>query len=890
MKSTLGLLLVITVLDGVSAGAVRAPAEAATSPKLMLGEGWMLQSSAKVEKKGEALSRPEFSPTGWYATTVPSTVLAALVRNHVYPDPYFGKNLRSIPGTSYPIGDNFSNLPMPSDSPFAVSWWYRTSFQLPAAFQGRQMWLNFEGINFRANIWLNGRKIASSDKVAGAWRLYEFNVTDVALPGKANTLAMEVFPPKENDLAITWVDWNAAPPDKDMGIWRDVYITTSGPVALRYPQVVTHFDLPSLKVAHLTVNAELRNATSRPAKGTLSGQNGDARFSQLVELAPDETRAVSFAPDRFPQLNVSNPRLWWPAQLGPQNLYTLKVEFEVAGKVSDRRTIQFGIREVTSEMNEKSYRVFSINGKRILIRGAGWAPDMLLRASPKRQEAEIRYVKEMNLNTIRLEGKLEDEHFFDVCDREGILVLAGWCCCDHWERWMSWKDEDYPIAVESLKDQIRRLRRRACVFDWLYGSDNPPPPKVEEMYIKILKDCLWPNPYQSSATAKPTSVTGQTGLKMTGPYEYVAPSYWLTDTERGGAHGFNTETSPGPAVPPVQSLRKFLPADRLWPINDDWDYHAGGGAFKNIDVFTKALNARYGNAASLEDYEWKAQAMAYEGERAMFEAYGRNKYISTGVIQWMLNNAWPSLIWHLYDYYLYPAGGYFGTKKACEPLHIQYSYDDRSIVVVNSFYQEFKKMKVTAKVYNLDLSEKLSKTETLDVSPDSSSRVFTIPELQGLSTAYFVRLTLENAAGELASSNFYWLSTQADVSDWKSSSWYFTPISAYADLTGLQSLPKISLKVASRIEHTGDGIDTSYVTVENPTKKLAFLVHPKITKEKGGDEVLPIFWEDSYFPLMPGEKRTVKAVYRMEDLEGATAAAEVDGWNVATDSDSSHDQ
>jgi exo-1,4-beta-D-glucosaminidase len=881
MKSTLGLLLVMTVFAGVSAPAARAPAEAATSPKLMLGEGWMLQSSAKVGEKGEALSRPEFSPTGWYATTVPSTVLAALVRNQVYPDPYFAKNLRSIPGTSYPIGENFSNRPMFSDSPFAASWWYRTSFQLPAAFQGREIWLNFEGINFCANIWLNGRKIARADQVAGAWRLYEFNVTDVALPGKANTLAVEVFPPNQNDLAITWVDWNPAPPDKDMGIWRDVCITTSGPVALRYPQVVTHFDLPSLKVAHLTVNAELRNASAQPVQGTLRGRIGDVRFSQEVRLASSETRAVSFAPDRFPQLNVSDPRLWWPAQLGPQNLYTLSVEFEVAGKVSDQRVIQFGVREVTSEMNEKSYRVFSINGKRILIRGGGWAPDMLLRASPKRQEAEIRYAKEMNLNTIRLEGKLEDEHFFDVCDREGMLVLAGWCCCDHWERWKNWKDEDYPIAAESLKDQVRRLRHHACVFDWLYGSDNPPPPRVEEIYVEVLKNYQWPNPYQSSATSKPTSVTGKTGLKMTGPYEYVAPSYWLADTQNGGAHGFNTETSPGPAVPPVESLRKFLPADRLWPINDDWNYHAGGGAFKTIEVFTKALNARYGNATSLEDYEWKAQAMAYEGERAMFEAYGRNKYISTGVIQWMLNNAWPSMIWHLYDYYLHPAGGYFGTKKACEPLHIQYSYDDRSIVVVNSFYEEFKKMKVTAQVYNLDLSEKFSKTETLDVSPDSSTRVFAIPELQGLSTTYFVRLTLENAAGKLASSNFYWLSAQPDVSDWKNSTWYFTPISTYADLTGLESLPKVSLKVSSRIEHTDDAIDTFYVTVENPTQNLAFFVHPKITKEKGGDEVVPVFWEDNYFPLMPSEKRTVKAVYKMEDLEGATPAVEVDGWNVA---------
>src|SRR5208283_3361075 len=209
----------------------------------------------------------------------------------------------------------------------------------------------------------------------------------------------------------------------------------------------------------------------------------------------------------------------------------------------------------------------------------------------------------------------------------------------------------------------------------------------------------------------------------TGPYEYVAPNYWLLDREHGGGYGFNTETSPGPAIPPIETLRQFLPADKLWPINEVWDYHAGGGRFKNVQVFTKALEGRYGPAKSLEDYEWKSQLMAYEGERAMFEAYGRNKYTSTGVIQWMLQNAWPSIIWHLYDYYLRPAGGYFGAKKACEMLHIQYSYDDGSIVVVNSLYQEVKGLKAVAKVYNLDLSEKYAKTQSLDAPPDSNNKV-----------------------------------------------------------------------------------------------------------------------------------------------------------------------
>jgi exo-1,4-beta-D-glucosaminidase len=885
-KSRCFLLAVVCIAASVCLA--RTPGEPESGSKLLLKDGWRIQPSTQVHEKGDVVSTTQFKPRGWYPASVPSTVLAALVQDEVYPDPYFGMNLRSISGTNYPIGDNFSRLHMPPDSPFRSSWWYRREFKIPADYTGRTIWLHFDGINFRANVWLNGRQIATSEKMAGAWRLFEFNITDAAIPGQVNSLAVEVFPPQPDDLAITFVDWNPLPPDKDMGIWREVYLTASGPVALRFPQVITRLDLPSLDKAHLSVTAELKNSTQQPVRGTLKGQIENLQFSQPVELPADESKVVTFSPDKFSQLNLSNPRIWWPTQLGPQNLYHLNIQVECDGKVSDQQAIQFGIREVTSELDAQNHRVFKINGKNILIRGAGWSFDMLLRTSPERQEAELKYVKDMNLNTVRLEGKLEDEHFLNLCDEYGILVLAGWCCCDHWERWQNWKDEDYMIAAESLKDQIRRLRSHASLFDWLNGSDSPPPPKVEEMYIKILKEYNWPNPYQSSATARPTSLTGKSGVKMTGPYEYVAPSYWLLDKTRGGAHGFNTETGPGPAVPPIESLRRMLPADHLWPMNSYWDFHAGGGAFRNLKVFTEALNARYGTATSAEDYAEKAQVMAYEGHRAMFEAYGRNKYTATGVIQWMLNNAWPSMIWHLYDYYLRPGGSYFGAKKGCEPLHIQYSYDDQSIAVVNSFYQPFENLKATAKVYNLDMTEKFSRDATLDVPPDSVNRVLVIPELQGLTTSYFLRLTLQDSAGGLISSNFYWLSTKQDVLDWDRSTWYHTPTKSFSDLTGLKSLPLVDLKAASSSEVRGtEGI--TRVTVENPTPNLAFFVHLKVRKARapeeeegvqGEEEVLPVLWQDNYFPLMPGEKQEITATYRAKDLGKAAPVVEVDGWNV----------
>jgi exo-1,4-beta-D-glucosaminidase len=511
---------------------------------------------------------------------------------------------------------------------------------------------------------------------------------------------------------------------------------------------------------------------------------------------------------------------------------------------------------------------------------------MMLRSSPEKQEAELKYVRDMNLNTVRLEGKLEDEHFFDLTDQMGILVTAGWCCCDHWEKWENWKDEDHSIAAASLRDQVRRLRGHPSIFNWMNGSDNPPVAAVENKYIEVLKELDWPNPFESSATEKPTDASGKTGVKMTGPYDWVPPNYWLLDKTRGGAHGFNTETGPGPAIPPIESLRRMLPEDHLWPVNTWWDYHAGGGAFKDLKVYTAAQNARYGPSGGVEEFARKAQAMAYEGHRAMFESFGRNKYTSTGVVQWMLNNAWPSMIWHLYDWYLRPGGSYFGAKKANEPLHIQYSYDDASVVVVNSFYQAYPGMKARAWVYNIDMTEKFTKDAALDLAEDSSTRAFTVPTVDGLSSTYFVRLALEDASGKTVSANFYWLSTKPDDLDWDESTWYYTPQKSYADYTALNGLPPVELKYSAESEvKGGDGI--TRVTVENPSRNLAFAVHLMVKSVKRDEEdvreeaeILPVLWEDNYFPLLPGEKRTVAATYNAADAGKKPPAVQVEGWNV----------
>ncbi len=863
----------------------------AAGSKVFLQKSWAIQSSAVVKETGDKLSDNTYRPVvKWYPASVPSTVAGTLVENKVNPDPFFGMNLRLMPGCKYPIGANFSLLPMPEDSPFRDSWWYRTKFRVPPTFRGRELWLNFQGINFRANVWLNGKRIAGADEIAGTFRTHELNITDVARAGELNTLAVEVFPQQIDDLAWTWVDWNPMPPDKNMGIFRDVYLMSSGPVALRYSQVATHFDSPSLDSAELTVNAEAHNATDHEVEGRVSGRIEGVRFSQPVKLAPGETRSISFAPKDFPQLRIQHPRVWWPINQGPQNLYNLEIDFETQGKISDRQNARFGIREITSELDDKKHRVFKVNGKNILVRGGGWASDMFLRFDRQRIKNEFAYVKDMNLNTIRLEGQLQPDYFFDLADEMGILIMAGWCCCSHWEHWKYrpndyekgpvWDKEDYEIAAKSQADQIRRLRNHPSVLVWLNGSDNPPPADIEQMYIDILNKYHWPNPYLSSATAKEAELTGATGVKMEGPYEWVPPSYWLLDKKAGGAHAFATEISPGPAVPPIESLRRMIPKEKLWPINEVWNYHAGGGEFKNLEVFTQALNARYGSATSAEDYAMKSQLMTYEGQRAMFEAYGRNRYGSTGVIQWMLNNAWPSMIWHLYDYFLMPGGGYFGTKKACEAVHVQYSYDDKSIVVINTKYQPLPGMKLTAQVYDINFAEKFAKTIKVDVEADSNLKALTLPEIPDLSPTYFLQLALEDSHDKTISSNFYWLSTRDDVLDPQKSKWYYTPVSSFADMTQLQQLPVVKLAVSGISVRKG-GIETAKVTISNPSTSLAFFVRLQIKQTRDGSDILPIVWQDNYFSLAPGERKQITASYSLKDVNAMAPFLAVGGWNIA---------
>ncbi|MGB7845833.1 MAG: beta galactosidase jelly roll domain-containing protein [Candidatus Acidiferrum sp.] len=841
---------------------------------------WRMQSSCQDGAKGEQISLPGFDTSKWHPAEVPGTVVGALVTDKTLPDPNYGTNLKTFPGF---VGDTkglFATRDMPSDSPYRCSFWFRTEFATPVSPSTSAAWLHFLGINYRASVWLNGKRIGDRANVAGAYRTFEFRVNGLLKKDGQNALAVEVFAPEKFDLGLTWVDWNPTPPDKDMGIWREVFLSESGDVILRRPFVASKL-ASDYKSAALTVSAVLTNTSDRPIKATLRVDLADVQLSQPVELAPKESKTVRLTPDQFPQLKLVQPRLWWPFQMGEPYLYTAKFRVASDGADSDSAIVNFGIREVTSELTSTGGRLFKVNGKNVLIRGAAWAPDMLLRWSSKRLDADLNYVKHMGLNSIRLEGKTDRDEFFDNTDRLGLLVMPGWCCCDAWERWKNWTPETKSIAAASLTDQISRLRNHPSVFVWLYGSDNPPPPDIENIYLGILKDLEWPNPTVSSASEQSTSVSGKSGVKMTGPYEYVPPVYWLADTQAGGAYSYNTETSPGPAIPPKESLEKFIPKEHLWPIDEYWNFHSGRDRFATVNVFTDALTKRYGTPTSLDDYERKAQAMAYDNERSMFEAYARNKYTSTGVIQWMLNNAWPSLIWHLYDYYLVPAGGYFGTKKAQEIVHVQYDYTNDSIAVVNGTYQPIKGLEVTARLFNIDGQEIAAHNAALDIAADSSAKAFDLPKPVSLSKTYFLKLYLHDASGKLISDNFYWLSTKLDTLDWtKRKDTVYTPQKDFADLTALNSLPQVRLDLSFSTSQEGSmGVAT--VTAKNPTRSVAFQVHFRVTKGKGGEDLVPIFWDDNYFSLLPGEEKTISVSAEIDDLGDSDPILEIDGYNIA---------
>ncbi len=650
------------------------------------------------------------------------------------PRPYYGTNLRDVP-----------------ESEFAVPWWYRTEFMLPQDAAKTFHELHFDGINYRAEIWLNGTRIATKTDVVGTFRTYGSDVTGLVHAG-ANALAVEIFPSRPEEGSHDHLDRLEpyAPRPRD-GSVAGCLPDHDRPGDDRRPAGHLATRAPSLDPADLTVTATVHNASDAAVSADVSGRIGRLGFGATVDLAAGETKQMTFDPQGFPQLRIDHPRVWWPYQMGSPELYSLALTANVGGAVSDTSTTRFGIRDVSSKLTQRGNRVFLVNGKRILIRGGGWAPDLMLREQPARTLDELRYVRDLGLNTIRLEGKLQPDRFYRETDRLGLLVMPGWMCCDRWQRTGAWTAEDRTVARASMLDQAVVMRNHPSVFTFMIGSDTVPPPDVVGLYIDALQQASWPNPILASASGDATPALGPTGVKMTGPYDWIPPSYWYSPRAPGGADGFNTETSAGTSLPEIENLARLMAPgklDAMWRDPSTGLYHAGTkrGQFHTFEIFDAAMRARLGKPTSLADYVEKAQLMNYESERAMFEAFSRNRYGSTGIIQWMMQNAWPSLHWNLFDWYLSPNGSYFGAKKANEPLHVQLSYDDDSVQVVNGTTRPATGLNVSARVFDLTGAQVWARNLRLTVDPDHVQRAFTVPlsRLHGLSPTYFVELLLRD--------------------------------------------------------------------------------------------------------------------------------------------------
>lgn len=896
-----------------------------------LTDNWKIQSSAIATDPGADVSKNGYSTSDWYSTTVPNTVMGALIEAGDIEDPF--------------IHDNISRT---DESRYKSPWWYRTEFTLPAAEQGKRIVANFLGISYQADIWVNGNKIADRSNIVGAFRTYELDITDyVTADGVTkNTLAVELTKSDfGKDFSVYWVDWVPRPTDNNMGLWRDVFITTSGDVTTRSP-FVTSKVAPDLSTAALNAYVDLSNYSGSEASGVVEAEIKDpsgkviATVSQPVSIgAGVKDKEIAFEADDFPQLNINNPQLWWPINMGDPTMHTIEFKFTADGQtVTDRISQRFGIREVTTEMNVspstktnpplKDMVQFYVNHKPVLFKAGGYSPtDLYLRRDMDANIAVVQYLLDMGLNGIRDEGIFFDDRLIDLMDENGLLYMGGWTCCSKWQEPASYTDRDLEIVSESLDKQLRELRVHPSMIAWMNGSDNPASysssnrgREVEQAFLDIENRLHWDEygAIISSGSAKIATLTGTTsGMHMDASYDYAPPIMWFEDMDQGGAFGFTSEAGPGPSIPVVETMKKILPESALWPYNvggdnyQQWNYHNARGSFRDLSKFNTAMDNHYGESHNLEEYNIKAQVQQYDSQRAVFEALNANKYTkATGWVQWMLNNAWPSMFWNLFDNYLNPNGSYFGAKKGNEPLHIMFDMASNEIKVINSTNQNYSGLTAKVQVFNIDSKNVYDKQfDNITAAPDGASPAVggqpkkvgyqtidfggKIQKAHGItvidkinegalsvSPTYFLRLELRDANDKLISINSYAQTTKKDVVRYQNHGWNFTPQDQFADFTQLNTLGAAELQIVGEPQAATVGEEQSLTyTVKNNGDSIAYAVFAKIKKGADGDLVAPVRMEDNYFMLLPGEERTLTAAYKLSDLDGATAAVEVNAYN-----------
>jgi exo-1,4-beta-D-glucosaminidase len=788
------------------------------------------------------------------------------------------------------------NLKTVDSDQFRVPWFYRSESTWENSHIANEFYtLRTNGISSRADIHLNGHLVADKDTQAGAYGGLEYDVTDKVRLGGSNVLLVKAYPTDyDRDFTLGFVDWNPYPPDNGTGIWRDVELKRTGQVSLSTPRVATTLD------GAITVFVDAKNLDKNAtASGYLNcfvydpqGKKTGTLKNEL-DIAPGAQTTLSV------QAKIANPQLWWPSQWGSQPLYSIQCSASIHNtkNTSDITPLtKFGIRTVTSTLDTThNDTTFHINSHPFQVLGAGYTSDIFLRFSESKLRTQLQYVLDMGLNTVRLEGKQEHPRLYEMCDEMGIMIFAGWECCDKWEGWSfndegsgaKWSDADYSIANASMLHEAGMMQPHPSMLGFLVGSDFWPDDRATNIYVDALRSMNWDTPILASASQRGApEALGNGGMKMDGPYDWVPPNYWYDTEQRlGSAGGFGSELGAGVGTPSVSSLQRFLSKEDL---DDLWTeegkekglYHMSTNvsSFYTRTIYNDALWARYGKPTSLDDYLRKSQIMDYEATKAQFEAYLSrwNTNISrpaTGMIYWMLNNAWPSLHWNLFDYYLERTAAYFGTKAALSNLqHVVFDFETRDVYLID------RRLPLPSK--NESLARKIG-IELLDVSGislyqkrvetstqyNSAQKVAAVPTPHNTTGITFLRLTLTSlASNETLSTNIYTLAPTLDILDWDNSTWYHTPVTSYADFSGLWDMKEADVEVAVK--------EGGKVLVKN--KGVVPAVGVRLSVNGGG-----VRWSDNWMTIWGGEEKIVEVTMEGEGGYGDGKKVVVDGVNVA---------
>jgi hypothetical protein len=850
----LGLVFAVGVMMGGPFALASSPT---VPPNVTIGAGWRLQDAAKVPAAGAAISVASYKPRRWYAATVPGTVLTSLVNNGVYPEPLYGENNRPDK-----IPESLARSP----------YWYRVVVRVPKEYDGKRVWLNFDGINFSAQVWVNGRQVGA---MKGAFGRGVFDISQDVKAGKNAVLAVLVSPqphpgdPHEHTIrdglgknggittldgptflsTIGW-DWIPAIRDRDTGIWQKVFLSASGPVLIKDPLVTTDLPLPKLDTADISVQARVENVTDQAQKGVLKGGFGEVTFQQSVEVAPHSSQIVSFDPKTTAVLHVSDPKLWWPNGYGPQNLYQLHLSFEVDGQASDNKEVSFGVRKFSYSVPDSENLTISVNGVRVFIRGGDWGLDEAMKRNPReRLEAQIRMHQIANLNMIRnWVGQSTSEDFYDLCDKYGLLV---------WDEFFQPNPSDGPdpddfdTYMANVREKILRFRNHASIVLWCARNEGYSPKRIDDALRVLMAELEPTRLYQAN------SADGR-GVRSGGPY------YWRTPQELYVfSEVFKTEVG-SVSVPTLESVHGMMPEKDWETINDDWAEHDFAKGASNSNTYPTMIAERYGKVANLADFVRKSQLANYEAFRAMYE--GRNAKLfhpTTGIMTWMSNPAQPSFVWQLYHHDLEPNSALFAVKSAAELVHIQLNESDGEVQVINNLDVPLEKARAHLAVYNLDGSVAFQRDFDVSAEASAATNLGAVEWPAGLSAVHFVKLELRDAGGKMVSENFYWRALPEHPDD----------------LKALGEMPTVVLETKV-VRRDVDGKSFVDVTLHNPGTQIALMTHVQLRRKGSGERVLPVYYSDNYVSLVPNETRTITIEAATADLKGKTALVLVDGWNV----------